>query len=54
MLLLDVYKIPVAASLGFTVAVLAATMVLSLKIPARAGRGAGAYPFPSKKRREAP
>lgn len=53
MLLIDVYKIPVAVSLGFTVAVLAGTMVLSLKIPAREGRGAGAYPFPSKKRQEA-
>jgi tellurite resistance protein TerC len=50
MLLLDVYKIPVVWSLGFTVVVLAVTMVLSLKIPAKAGQGGGAYPFPSRKR----
>jgi tellurite resistance protein TerC len=50
MLLLDVYKIPVAWSLGFTVVVLAATMVLSLKIPAKPGAGGGAYPFGAKKR----
>jgi multidrug efflux pump len=49
MLLIDVYKIPVAVSLAFTVAVLAATMLLSLKIPARPGHGGGAYPFPPKK-----
>ena len=50
MLLLDVYKIPVAWSLGFTVVtVLAATMLLSLRIPA-SGKGGGAYPFGSKKR----
>ena len=35
MLLLDVYKIPVSWSLGFTVVVLALTMILSLKIPPR-------------------
>jgi tellurite resistance protein TerC len=52
MLLLDVYKIPVAWSLGVTVTVLAATMLLSLKIPAKPGAGGGgAYPFGSKKRR---
>ena len=49
MLLLDVYKIPVAWSLGFTVVVLVVTMVLSLKIPPK-GKGGGAYPFGSKKR----
>jgi tellurite resistance protein TerC len=48
MLLLDVYKIPVAWSLGFTVVVLAVTMILSLKIPAK-GKGGGAYPFGAKK-----
>jgi tellurite resistance protein TerC len=47
MLLIDVYKIPVAWSLGFTVVVLAATMFLSLRIPAR-GKGGGAYPFRGK------
>jgi tellurite resistance protein TerC len=49
MLLIDIYKIPVAWSLAVTVAVLAITMLLSLKIPARTGRGGGAYPFPAKK-----
>ena len=52
MLLIDVYKIPISWSLLFTVVVLAATMILSLKIPARPGHGGGAYPFPSKKPRE--
>jgi tellurite resistance protein TerC len=51
MLLIDVYKIPVAWSLGVTVTVLAATMLLSLKIPAKPGAGGGAYPFGSRKRR---
>jgi tellurite resistance protein TerC len=50
MLLLDIYKIPVAWSLAFTVVVLALTMILSLKIPAKPGHGAGAYPFGTKKR----
>jgi tellurite resistance protein TerC len=49
MLLIDIYKIPVAFSLGFTVFVLAATMILSLKIPPKKGAGGGAYPFPAKK-----
>ncbi len=35
MLLMDVFKIPVSWSLGFTVTVLALTMILSLKIPPR-------------------
>ena len=51
MLLLDVYKIPVVWSLGFTVVVLAVTMILSLKIPPK-GKGGGAYPFASRKRAE--
>jgi tellurite resistance protein TerC len=51
MLLLDVYKIPVAWSLAFTVVTLAVTMLLSLKIPAKPGAGGGAYPFGSRKRR---
>jgi tellurite resistance protein TerC len=50
MLLVDVYKIPVAISLGVTVLVLAATMILSLRIPA-SGKGGGAYPFGAKKAR---
>jgi tellurite resistance protein TerC len=35
MLLVDVWKIPVSWSLGVTVAILAVTMVLSLKLPSR-------------------
>jgi tellurite resistance protein TerC len=53
MLLLDLYKIPVVWSLSFTVVVLAATMLLSLRIPARPGHSGGAYPFASKKPRDA-
>ncbi|MFO0008934.1 MAG: TerC family protein [Betaproteobacteria bacterium] len=50
MVLIDIYKIPVAWSLGFTVTVLAATMILSLRIPPKKGESAGgAYPFPAKK-----
>jgi tellurite resistance protein TerC len=49
MLLIDLYKIPIAASLGFTVLVLATTMVLSLRMPAKPGSGGGAYPFRTKK-----
>ena len=47
MLLIDIYKIPVSWSLGFTVVVLAATMILSLKIPPR-GKVQSAYPFAVK------
>ncbi|GAB4515205.1 MAG: TerC family protein [Sulfuricaulis sp.] len=47
MLLVDVYHIPVSWSLVATIAVLAATMVLSLYIPAR-GHPGGAYPFKAK------
>ena len=53
MLLIDVYKIPVAWSLGVTITVLAATMLLSLRIPAQPGQAGSAYPFGAKKR-EAP
>jgi tellurite resistance protein TerC len=48
MLLIDVYKIPVAFSLGFTAVTLAVTMILSLKIPPK-GTAGGAYPFGTKK-----
>jgi tellurite resistance protein TerC len=48
MLLIDVYKIPVAISLGVTVVVLAVTMILSLKIPPK-GKTGTAYPFAAKK-----
>jgi tellurite resistance protein TerC len=51
MLLIDIYKIPVAWSLVFTVIVLAATMLLSLRIPPR-GATAGAYPFRAKPKKE--
>lgn len=50
MLLVDVYKIPVAWSLGVTVSVLAATMMLSLLVPARPGQAVSAYPFGGQKR----
>jgi tellurite resistance protein TerC len=50
MLLVDVYKVPVAWSLGFTATVLALTMALSLRIPP-SGRGGGAYPFGARKPR---
>lgn len=48
MLLIDVYKIPVAWSLAATATVLAVTMLLSLYIPARAVTGS-AYPFSAKR-----
>ena len=41
MLLLDVYKIPVYVSLGVVITVLAASMILSLKIPPRGASAAG-------------
>jgi len=47
MLLVDVYHVPVVWSLVATATVLAATMVLSLYIPAR-GHPGGAYPFSAK------
>jgi tellurite resistance protein TerC len=53
MLLVDVYKIPVAWSLVFTVTVLAATMLLSLRI-APSGKGGGAYPFGARKAESPP
>jgi tellurite resistance protein TerC len=47
MLIIDLYKIPVAWSLGVTVTILTASALLSLRIPAR-GKGGSAYPFPPK------
>jgi tellurite resistance protein TerC len=47
MLLIDVYKIPVTWSLSFTVLVLVATMLLSLRIPPR-GKAPASYPFAAK------
>lgn len=49
MLLIDIYKIPVVWSLGFTVITLAVTMILSLRIPARPGEAGTAFPFAAKK-----
>lgn len=49
MLLIDIYKIPIVWSLGFTVSMLAATMLLSLWIPAKPGKTGTAYPFPPKR-----
>ena len=48
MLLIDVYKIPIAWSLGVTVTVLTVAMLLSLRIPPRPG-GGGAYPFAARR-----
>lgn len=47
MLIIDIYKIPVVWSLSFTVLILTATMLLSLRIPPR-GKGGSAYPFAAK------
>ena len=47
MLIVDFYKVPVLWSLGATAAILAASMVLSLRYPAKAG--GTAYPFPARK-----
>ena len=49
MLLIDIYKIPVAWSLGLTLAVLATTMFLSLRIPPKGKGPTGAYPFGAKR-----
>lgn len=50
MLLIDLYKIPVAWSLLGTLAILGTSMFLSLRIPPR-GSTATAYPFAAKKER---
>lgn len=50
MLLIDVYKIPVAWSLLGTLAILGTSMILSLRIPPR-GSTATAYPFTARKER---
>jgi tellurite resistance protein TerC len=49
MLLIDVYKVPVAWSLGVTAGVLALTMTLSLLIPPKGVAKRGAYPFATKR-----
>ena len=52
MLLIDVYKIPVAWSLAATVLVLAVTMLLSVYAPPKdGGQPRGAYPFSRRKQR---
>lgn len=48
MLLVDVYKIPIAWSLLFTVTVLTITLILSLRFPP-SGRPGGAYPFRARR-----
>lgn len=48
MLLIDVYKISIVWSLGFTVSTLAVTILLSLRIPAKPGKAGTAFPFASK------
>ncbi|MET0281517.1 MAG: TerC family protein [Steroidobacteraceae bacterium] len=53
MLLIDVYKVPVAWSLGVTAGVLALTMVLSLLIPPKPDAPRGAYPFKARRDSEA-
>lgn len=52
MLLIDLCKIPIAWSLGFTVTVLGLSMLLSLRIPARPGEACSANPFGAKKKWE--
>ncbi|MES2481932.1 MAG: TerC family protein [Pseudomonadota bacterium] len=49
MLLIDIYKIPVVWSLGVTLTILVATILLSLRVPAP-GTKVGAYPFGAKER----
>lgn len=49
MLLIDIYKIPIIWSLGFTIATLAITMLLSLRIPAKPGKAGTAFPFEPKR-----
>jgi tellurite resistance protein TerC len=50
MLLIDIYKIPIVWSLGFTITTLAVTMSLSLWIPAKTGKTGTAFPFKPKQR----
>ena len=48
MLLIDIYKIPIVWSLGFTVTTLGIAMALSLMIPAKPGKAGTAFPFNRK------
>jgi tellurite resistance protein TerC len=52
MLLIDIYKIPVTWSLGFTVLTLALTMILSLRIAPKTGASNTAFPFKPKSDKE--
>jgi tellurite resistance protein TerC len=54
MLLVDVWKVPVAWSLGVTVAVLASAMLASLIVPARPSPPVSTYPFGGRDRRAPP
>lgn len=49
MLLIDLYKIPIAWSLGFTITTLVVTMLLSLRIAPRPGQAGTAFPFKPKR-----
>jgi tellurite resistance protein TerC len=50
MLLIDIYKIPIVWSLGFTITTLVVTMLLSLRIPAVPGQSGTAFPFKPKEK----
>lgn len=49
MLLIDIYKIPIGWSLGFTLATLVITMLLSQMIPAGPGKSGTSFPFNPKR-----
>lgn len=49
MLLIDLYKIPIVWSLGFTITTLVVTMMLSLRIAPRPGQAGTAFPFKPKR-----
>ena len=53
MLLIDVYKIPIAWSLSGTLLVLGSTMLLSLYMPAKGHKGS-AYPFSPRREKRPP
>lgn len=53
MLLIDVYKIPIAWSLSGTLLVLGSTMLLSLYLPAKGHKGS-AYPFSARREKRPP
>lgn len=53
MLLIDIYKIPIAWSLSGTLLVLGSTMLLSLYLPAK-GHAGSAYPFSARREKRPP